>query len=178
MEAHDLNRDATRIADIGTVGDWRRIPELLSDACERLVPADSCLLAVFGATAKPFCIYHDVPADQQCKNIDSYLEGNYLLDPYYRAGIERIETGVYKLEDLAPPGFTHSDYYQRYYKDAGIGDEIGIIVHLPDDCFAILSLATEETSDEFTSADMKALDEHLPDIKSVIIAYWNRLQAS
>jgi len=178
MEAHDLNGDVASIADIGSITDWRRMPELLVDACERLVPADSGLLAVFGDTAKPSCIYHDVPADQRCKNIDAYLEGNYLLDPYYRAGIERVATGVYPLDELAPPGFAHSDYFQRYYKDAAIGDEIGIIVHLPDDCFAILSLATETGSAEFADSDVKTLAEHLPAIEAVIVAYWNMLQAS
>jgi hypothetical protein len=178
MEAHDLDRDIANIADIGSISDWRRMPELLVDACENLVPADSSLLAVFGDTAKPSCIYHDVPADQQCNNIDAYLDGNYLLDPYYRAGIERVASGVYPLLQLAPPGFTHSDYYQRYYKDARIGDEIGIIVHLPDDCFAILSLATETDSAEFSPADIRTLEEQLPAIEAVIVAYWNKLRST
>ncbi|MGB5164684.1 MAG: hypothetical protein WBN09_15525 [Woeseiaceae bacterium] len=178
MEAHDLDRDVASIAAIASSNDWRRMPELLVDACESLVPADSSLLAVFGDTAKPSCIYHDVPLDQQCKNIDAYLEGNYLLDPYYRAGIERVASGVYPLDELAPPGFNRSDYFQRYYKDAGIGDEIGIIVHLPDDCFAILSLATEAGSAEFSPADIRRLEEHLPDIEAVIVAYWNKLRSA
>ena len=85
-------------------------------ALEVLVPSDIGLIVVYGEKMKPVNIYDNAVAAQRSLQIDAYFEGPYLLDPYYRAGINGIKSGLYRLSDLAPSGFRQSEYYKSYFE--------------------------------------------------------------
>ena len=84
---------------------------------------------------KPINVYDNADESLRYHNIDVFFEGAYLLDPYYRAGVEGIESGLYHLPEIAPTGFKTSEYYKRFYEHSMIGDEVGFIIHLEKNCF-------------------------------------------
>jgi len=61
----------------------------------------------------------------------AYDAGPYLLDPFYHrycAG----EFGWSVLNEIAPAGFSHSDYMATYYGKLGVGHELGFLSTLRD----------------------------------------------
>lgn len=45
-----------------------------------------------------------------------YLDGLYLLDPFYQAAREGLASGFYHLEEVAPDHFSQTDYYLNYLR--------------------------------------------------------------
>lgn len=63
-------------------------------------------------------------------NVRKYLEGFYLLCPFYRASLEGIAPGCYRLSDVAPDHFKRSEYYLSFYQHARLEEEINYLVPL------------------------------------------------
>jgi len=148
------------------------IPEYLMQALEVLVPSDIGLVIVYGEKMKPVNVYDNAVGAQRSQHIDAYLEGPYLLDPYYRAGINGIKSGLYRLSDVAPPGFRQSEYYRSYHKPSQSKDEVGFITHLPDGSFANASLLNIEASPMFTRRSAGILRFCQPVVDEVLTKYW------
>ncbi len=155
-----------------------RLPEELIAGCDALLPSDSALLVVCGETIKPLPLFDNIPADVRHLHIDPYLDGAYLLDPYYRAGISGVRSGLYKLDEVAPPGFDYEEYFLRYYRDAKIAAEIGFITALPGGYFSILSLAMHEGSPDFDPARVELLRTAQPVVDTAITRHWLDIQES
>jgi DNA-binding CsgD family transcriptional regulator len=148
------------------------MPEYLMQALEVLVPADIGLIVVYGEKIKPVNIYDNAVGAQRSLHIDAYFEGAYLLDPYYRAGIDGIKSGVYRLSDVAPSGFRQSEYYKRYYQPSQSMDEVGFITHLPDGCFANTSLVNTVGSPKFNRRNTENLKSCQPIVDEALAKYW------
>lgn len=161
-----------RCADIAKEGSAEDIPKLLAEGCRALVPADAIFGAVYSASMKPFSFYDDVKKKDRFGLIESYLAGAYLLDPYYRAGIDGAKQGLYRMTDVAPQGFEESEFYKQYYYQSGIGDEIGYLTFLGDGCFANLSLVMLEGSPNFTDTDIHRLNLCQPMVHQGLTKYW------
>src|SRR5690606_34896624 len=63
-------------------------------------------------------------------NVQKYLDGYYLLCPFYRACMDGIAPGCYRLSDVAPDHFKRSEYYLSFYQHAHLEDELNYIVPL------------------------------------------------
>jgi len=151
-----------------------RVLELLVEACYVLLPAHNSLVVVFGRDIKPLPLYDNVPADLRAKIIERYYAGAYLFDPYYRAGIGGTKPGLYRLFEVAPPGFRSSEYYRLYYKPV-TGDEVGFICHLPGGRIGHLSLSTFKGEPNFRKNDIERLKFAFPVVQQVFRQHWNYL---
>lgn len=69
-----------------------------------------------------------------------YLNGLYLLDPFYQACREGLASGFYRLEEIAPDHFRQSEYYLSYFHDNVLEDEVQFVVQLPGQGSLSLSL--------------------------------------
>ncbi len=166
------------IADILAVQNRARVPEMLVRACNVLLPCNDVMVSVLGANIKPALLFDDVPPDRHRKLIQSYFDGAYLLDPFYRAGVGGIESGVYRLAEVAPSGFRQSEYYKRYYGATETGDEVGIISHLPDGCFGFISLNTKAGQPDFRKIDVETLRLAGPYVHAIVAEHWDYVRAS
>lgn len=165
------------IAEITSNNDPGRVLGLLAEGCQAFLPADATFAAVYGEARKPVLVYDDVPLKNRVGVIDSYVDGAYLLDPFYRGGIDRVAQGLYHLRDIGPPGFKRSEFYRKYYYQSGIRDEIGFLTYLHDGCFANFSLVKMEGSNKFARKDIEKLELAQAVVHQTLINYWKR-QAS
>lgn len=90
-------------------------------------------------------------------NIHKYLEGYYLLCPFYRACMDDIAPGCYRLSDVAPDHFKRSEYYLAFYQHAHLEDELNFIVPLNPQLTIAVALASTQRLDR----------EHVNDLKCV-----------
>jgi len=172
-----VSRWSERVAEAFAQPDPDRRLEALADGCRALLPVDAILAAVYGQGIRPIPIYDDVPNRMRHEVIDSYLDVAYLLDPFYRAGIEGVEQGLYHLTEIGPPGFRESEFYRRYYHQSGISDEIGFLTYLHDGCFLNFSLVRTEGSEEFDSKGVQTLGLFQAVVHQCLIAYWKQKTA-
>lgn len=165
-----------RFAEMAAPDNHSRVPDLLIGACDLLLPSDSALVAVFGESIKPVPLYDNLDETIRPIHIDTYVEGTYLLDPYYRAGVNGIATGLYRLGEVAPAGFRQSEYYRRYYRESRIIDEVGFVTQFPDGCFSIISLAMHEGSQRFRGSAIKRLLLGQTLVHQVMTSHWDWMQ--
>ncbi len=64
-----------------------------------------------------------------------WLNGGYLLGPYYNAYLRGIPGGFYSLKQAAPDAFTKSEYYRIYFRHVGQSDMAGYVAWpRPEQC--------------------------------------------
>ena len=73
----------------------------------------------------------------------AYLNGLYLLDPFYQACREGLASGLYRLEEIAPDHFRQSEYYLSYFHDNVLEDEVQFILQVPGQGALSLSLGMQ-----------------------------------
>ncbi|GAA0559614.1 response regulator transcription factor [Halomonas salifodinae] len=76
-----------------------------------------------------------------------YQRGLYLLDPFYIDAKGRGRSGLYTLADVAPQGFTRTEYYQRYFRRNIVADEVQFNCVLDDERTLCLSLGSVASFD-------------------------------
>ncbi|MHB2080823.1 helix-turn-helix domain-containing protein [Pseudomonas asiatica] len=85
-------------------------------------------------------------------NVSRYLSGFYLLDPFYGACVEQVESGCYGLFDVAPDHFEVSEYYQSFYRHSHLEDELNYILQVAPGQSLAVSLAFTDKLDGQTRA--------------------------
>ncbi len=73
----------------------------------------------------------------------AYLNGLYLLDPFYQACREGLASGLYRLEEIAPDHFRQGEYYLSYFHDNVLEDEVQFILQVPGQGALSLSLGMQ-----------------------------------
>ena len=107
-------------------------------------------------------------------NVQKYLEGYYLLCPFYRACLEGIAPGCYRLSDVAPDHFKRSEYYLSFYQHAHLEDELNYIV--PLDAQLTIAVALGSTR-RLTAAQVADLKRIAPWVVAVVRRHWGQLDA-
>ena len=164
-----------RVAELLDPDNRDRAPELLAKACNALLPSNDCLIAVFGRNIKPAWIYDNVPADIHEQVIGMYQARHYLLDPFYRAAVEGVESGLYRLRDVAPTGFRQSQYYKEYYEGSKTGDEAAFLFRFPGDLVGYVGLLNTSEQPNHRQSDIDRLRLAQPVIEQLFLDYWTNV---
>jgi DNA-binding CsgD family transcriptional regulator len=62
--------------------------------------------------------------------IRAYLQGAYLLDPFFHAVQNARISGCYALAQVAPDGFKDGQYYKTFFAKYGLEDEVDLLFPL------------------------------------------------
>ena len=143
-----------------------RLPSLLLSMLKSLVPFDNAVILHYRHDEKPLVYYNDRPPEDRVTQINKFVQGRYLFDPYYRAAMDSNVTGFHRLSDLAPEGFEKTEYYRSYFKYTEIKDEVGYLIHLSAGQFINISLSRVRLAQRFNLAQMTVLS----DINDTIVA--------
>lgn len=100
---------------------WNILLRYLSD----VVPFDNWVVLLFSREHKPLVFAESPSPDGGDDELfQDYLNGFYLLDPFYIACMDDPRAGLLRLDDVAPDRFEAEDYYQRYFKLNIVADEV------------------------------------------------------
>lgn len=131
--------------------------DALADLLAWLVPSDDQMVVVFRRSAAPELLLDISRGTKASENIAFYLNGAFLLDPFYRAFMDNATIGCHLLRELAPDGFRASEYFRQHYQRTGIHDELGLLLPIDDDTVLHASVARRESSGRFSNAQKCAL---------------------
>ena len=155
-----------------------RFPSLLIAMLKGLVPFDNAVIVHFQEGHRPQIHYNDIhPLDRE-NQINVFVNGAFLLDPFYRAAVDRGISGLHRLSDLAPEGFKKTEYYRSYFKFTQIKDEAGYIVHLDGKQFINISLGRLSMVQRFNRTQLTILGDIAPIIKSICKIQWGSAEKS
>jgi DNA-binding CsgD family transcriptional regulator len=142
----------------------------LSNALKEIAQFDFTVVFGYLGTAQPLDLYDDFPRGKWKIFVEDYQAGPYLLDPFYLASTKPVESGLYRLRDLAPDRFYQSEYFRNYYAQTGLAEEIAFFINLPDVAVVIVSLM--RTRKSFTSKEVRDLGRYLPVVLAACYKNW------
>ncbi|MCB6183283.1 LuxR C-terminal-related transcriptional regulator [Leeia sp. TBRC 13508] len=120
---------------------WLKLTRVLSD----YVHFDSWVALVFTDHSPPN-VLAEMPMDDGLADplFEDYLNGLYVLDPFFIASRENRKEGLVRLDDVAPDRFKATEYYQRYFRLNIVEDELQINCLLPNEATLCLSLGSHQ----------------------------------
>jgi DNA-binding CsgD family transcriptional regulator len=148
------------------------LPRLLVEALETRIDHDAALVIAYRLGRKPLVLYEDLLADEHGVHVDGYLAGAYLLDPFYRASIEGVPSGLHRLTDVAPEGFRESEYYRSYYIRTLQSDEVCFLTDHPDGWVTNISLGRGSGEPPFDEEDIAELRATEPIVHGALRRHW------
>jgi DNA-binding CsgD family transcriptional regulator len=152
---------------IGTPG----FSAALIAALRALARVDEATVIVYKNGVQP-SIDFAMPDSWKQPNLDIFMKGAFLLDPYYLAASRDRHRGFFRLRELAPNAFRQSEYYKIYYGASGLRDECGYLISLDEDSFANIALGLTSQR-AFARATLKLFADAAPLITALCHEHWN-----
>ncbi len=151
------------------------LPGNLVAALRTLVEIDYSVSFAYFQSETPLCLHHTYDPSQRVIFVDDYLKGPYLLDPFFQACERRVETGLYRLRDIAPDRFYQSEYYRSYYIQTGLAEEICYTFYLQGDVAVVISLMRSGENTRFSAKEFRILDSVTPVVVSLAKRHWRHI---
>ncbi len=159
---------------IDTIGD-EAFPQALIDALKSLTDFDYSVVFAYYQSEKPLCLFHTFSQKKRVVFVDDYLKGPYLLDPFFKACARQVDTGLYRLRDIAPDRFYQSEYYRSYYVQTGLSEEICYTFYLSRGVAVVISLMRSGESSRFSARQFKLLESVVPIVVSLAQRHWQNV---
>lgn len=149
---------ASAITEIGSA---KFVPRAL-DYLRTVTPFEGCFLTLLDGNRPPLHLYDNVRDEYRSHVIDYYLDGVYLLDPFFVVYRRDAPDGVFGLREVAPDRFAQSTYCRTYYTCIRLKDEVALMVGLPTGKHLFYSIGRRSLEQRFSVRDMRRLREHFP----------------
>jgi DNA-binding CsgD family transcriptional regulator len=149
-----------------------KFPAELIKTLGMLVPVEDATILVYPRGDLPVLEYFRVNERTGRTTLDRYLQGAFLLDPFYLAAQQEKRFGVFRLRDLSPTGFKDSEYYKNWYRNCGYQDECGYLFPLKGGGFVNVALGRTQLRSSFTKAHFSVLEDIAPAIETLCRAQW------
>lgn len=144
---------ADSITELGGEGFYGAV----TDALGKLIVFEYPLLIHYPVGATPQVLYFTpASADDYEIQIQRYLQGPFLLDPFYQASLQGA-AGAFALKEVAPDNFKLGQFYREYYKATQVGDEVSFLQPLPEGGHLHLSLSRGKGQRAFSAAEVRQL---------------------
>ena len=163
-----LDGIARAVTAVGTEG----FAPALAQLCRSVFDHDSMFVSVFSQDHAPRQLYSDLDAEATRRTIGPYLSFAYLLDPFYGLFKSDVGTSVVSLDDCAPDDFRASDYYQMFYSDIALRNEVTIFVDAGLGASIVISLGQRGACRGDAVAAKAELGALLPVIAALCTKHW------
>ncbi len=147
-----------------------KFPDELIRAIKKVVPYNQIVIICYKNDVAPVFWHSQVPENRKAAVINQYLNGCYLLDPWYHAFLKGMNDGLFFLEDVAPDDFFVSEFYREYYREIKIENEAVLNINLRRDLQIQISMGIMEK--EITQETRNNLSIIFPFIKHSAIKHW------
>ncbi len=147
----------------------------LTNALNQIAAFDYCVIFGYLGSARPLDLFDTFPKMKRRIFIEDYLEGPYLLDPFYLACMTPVASGLYRMRDIAPDRFFQAEYFRSYYVQTGLAEEVGYIVELPGNAVIVISLMRAQKV--FSAKEIRELKQYWPVVSTACRQHWRGLSS-
>jgi DNA-binding CsgD family transcriptional regulator len=156
---------------IGDAGLWEAIARWV----QGVINCGPPIIYLFEGKLTPEILFQPFAGPDIEIQVGRYLAGPYLLDPFHNACVERVPSGLYCLNDLAPDQFQQSQYFRDFYRYADLLDEVCFLSQMPRrNAYVVISLARFQYERSFSKADLVSLRGADGFIQAVLRKHWAR----
>ncbi len=175
MRVDEAENVATLVRALG----GRSIGNALDTFVQRIAPFDMSSIFAFHPGARPVVVHDGYSGEVRRDALAAYVQGGYLLDPFYVACVEGIEDGRWRMAQLAPDDYFTTNVpalglvHPCISEEAGaLVEEIGYIVGgLPGGWSLTYSLMRHRGSTPFDPAQFEALAAVAPLVGAVLTVH-------
>jgi DNA-binding CsgD family transcriptional regulator len=147
----------------------------LLGAVQRLVHADFVMVFGYQGSEQPLMLGDTLDRQRHGVIAEDYINGPYLLDPFYQLVEDGRRDGCYRLHDIAPDRFRQSEYYRTHYKRTGIGEEVGFVFDAGRGVTGVASLARWTSSPALSRDELEILQAIEPALRAFCARHWSRI---
>lgn len=160
----------THVAQI--IGDLEKpdFARSLSTGLKSIVSFDYTVIFGYVGKSKPLALFDDFSPKRRVLHVDQYVEGPYLLDPFFLASTGQVEPGLWRLRDIAPDRFYQGEYFRSYYAQTGLAEEIGYLVTIHEKLSIVVSLMRK--TKRFSKSEFKSLQSVWPVVEASCTRNW------
>jgi len=167
----DWNSQAALCLDaLGTPG----FAGTLADGLRSVVPYEFTVVFGYIGKERPLALFDDFTPARRKLHVDEYLEGPYLLDPFFLASIGDTPPGIWRLKEIAPDRFYQGEYYRSYYAQTGLAEEVGFLIDVDSELQIVVSLMRTER--KFSKTEMRVLSELQPIVEALCRRHWSSVE--
>jgi DNA-binding CsgD family transcriptional regulator len=148
--------------------------QVLWQAVRRLVDFDFVMSFAYRDHERPLALGDTLDVAQRRIIVTDYLNGPYLLDPFFQATLDDVRSGCHRLVSLAPDRFRQSEYFRAHYARTRIGEEVGFFFALGEDVIGVTSFARWADSPTLSPTDLQLLRLIEPAIRAICQSHWTR----
>jgi DNA-binding CsgD family transcriptional regulator len=141
--------------------------------------ADNLVILAFPKGSAPLVLFHKASDPRVFAQIETtYVNGAYLLDPLYELQLSGAPPGAYRLLENAPDAFHRSRYFQEYYQQTTIQDEVGFLVYPRPGVGLTLCLARDASSGRaFSARAIETCHRIAPIVAALAERHWPDIAA-
>jgi DNA-binding CsgD family transcriptional regulator len=150
------------------------VPALLR-AVQRLVHADFVMVFGYRGSDHPVMLGDTLERERHSVIAEDYINGPYLLDPFYQLVEDGQRDGCFRLHDIAPDRFRQSEYFRTHYKRTGIGEEVGFVFDAGRGITGVASVARWTSSPALSRDELELLQAIEPAIGAFCSRHWGRI---
>ncbi len=132
------------------------------------------LLVYFPENGRAQALHYDYKEkNEYFRQVESYVNGPYVLDPFYQVGLKGLQAGAYRLNEVAPDNFKKTEYFRRYYRHINFRDEVCFIQSLPEGGHMQLSMGPADRNGRFSKRTAHFLKSVSSITNSLILRHWD-----
>ena len=131
------------------------------------VPFDSALVLLYADRQRPRILLDALTNPGRLNKAEHYVDGAYLLDPFYRHACSVRVPTLLQLADIVTEDFSRSDYVATYYGRSAIRDEINFLIPIDAGTCAV-ALERSLRKPAFSGGDLQRLRLLLPLLASLV----------
>lgn len=164
-----------KAADVVPVIGTENFATRLAELFKAVVPTNNVMVILYPSKKLPLIEYNDLPPENRRSIADQYVNGAFLLDPFYIAARKGGLNGFFHLCDIVPEHFEKCEYNSSYFKYSGLSDECGYLVQFGEgkEEFVIVSLGQIDTRRQFSQDDLDNLTATSPLVESLVKHHWD-----
>lgn len=171
-----------QIGNIILAIDLPSMPGILVDSIRQIVPFEHAVIFGYPEDRRPVFLFDGFSDAQKISTVSPYLNGSYLVDPFYEACVNGIEPGLYRMRSVAP-----DEFYEKVGGNPGyvspcvsdepgyLSEEIGYFAHNEHNAYIVLSLMRPHDHPPFSSAEFAWLSRIEPVIRAAMAHFWRDL---
>ena len=107
-----------------------------------------------------------------------YVNGAYLLDPFYGLFRKGARDGLYRLADVAPDQFQRNEYYKSYYERTTLVDELAFYCSPSPVVGVTVCIGRDATTaSKFSSRDIASARDIAPVANALVRKNWRKLRS-
>jgi DNA-binding CsgD family transcriptional regulator len=153
-------------------------PEAMAYFVSRMVKFDNLIVIAYHKDHNPEELYRESNNSPVYQKMQThYLKAAYLLDPFYDAIRNGIQSGVHRIFDLAPDKFKQTSYFDEYYRETTLVDEFSLFFCFGHEITLTACFGKDETSGmKFTKSELKRIKSFENVLGALCEQHWKGYQ--